>query len=85
MLHALGADVAVVAGKKGDKIQVSFRASNKFFLSTNVHMGRDLAMPLGEFIGGMGGGHSISAGSNGKGELIKSLNYVEKLLKIKLS
>ena len=84
-LVALGADVAVVAGKKDDKIQVSFRASNKFFLSTNVHMGRDLAMPLGEFIGGMGGGHSISAGSNGKGELIKSLNYVEKLLKIKLS
>lgn len=84
-LVALGADVAVVAGKKGNEIQVSFRASNNFFSVTNIHMGRDLANPLGALLGGMGGGHSVSAGTNGEGEITESLNFCEKLLKKKLS
>ncbi|MBT8171490.1 DHH family phosphoesterase [Candidatus Bathyarchaeota archaeon] len=84
-LIALGADVAVVAGKKGNELQVSFRASHKFFSETDVHMGRDLATPIGEFLEGMGGGHSISAGANGVGEIISCLKFCEKLLKKKLS
>ena len=83
-LIALGADVAVVAGKKGNKIQVSFRTSDKFHTDTDVHMGRDLATPLGEFLGGMGGGHAVSAGANGVGDLTSCLRFCEKLLKNRL-
>lgn len=83
-LVALGSHVAIVAGKKGKELQVSFRASNEFYSKTDVHMGRDLAVPLGKFLGGMGGGHSISAGANGIGELSASLKFCEKLLKQRL-
>jgi len=80
-LLALGAHVAVVAGKNGDEIQVSFRACREFNEETKIHMGRDLATPLGEFMGGMGGGHSLSAGANGSGDLDSCLKFCEKLFK----
>jgi nanoRNase/pAp phosphatase (c-di-AMP/oligoRNAs hydrolase) len=80
-LLALGAHVAVVAGKNGDEIQVSFRACREFNKETKIHMGRDLATPLGEFMGGMGGGHSLSAGANGSGDLDFCLKFCEKLFK----
>ena len=80
-LLALGAHVAVVAGKNGDKIQVSFRASREFSEETKIHMGTDLATPLGEFMDGMGGGHSLSAGANGSGDLDSCLKFCEKLFK----
>jgi phosphoesterase RecJ-like protein len=80
-LLALGAHVAVVAGKNGDKIQVSFRACREFSEETKIHMGTDLATPLGEFMGGMGGGHSLSAGANGSGDLDSCLKFCEKLFK----
>ena len=80
----MGAHVAVVAGKKQKKIQVSFRASRDFYIETGVHMGRDLAKPLGEFFGGMGGGHSLSAGANGAGDVDACLSFCKKLFKQKL-
>ncbi|PVX23839.1 MAG: hypothetical protein CW716_11205 [Candidatus Bathyarchaeum sp.] len=80
-LIALGAHVAVVAGKKQNKLQVSFRASRDFFAETGVHMGRDLAKPLGDFLGGMGGGHSLSAGANGAGDVDACLKFCKKLFK----
>ena len=83
-LVALGAHIAVVAGKKENKIQVSFRASHEFYTKTSIHMGRDLATPLGEFLGGMGGGHSVSAGANGVGDVNVCLKFCEKLIKKRL-
>jgi phosphoesterase RecJ-like protein len=83
-LLALGAHVAVVAGKKENEIQVSFRAAHEFYTETDVHMGRDLAKPLGDFLGGMGGGHSVSAGANGSGDVDACLKFCEKLLKKRL-
>jgi phosphoesterase RecJ-like protein len=80
-LLTLGAHVAVVAGKKENEIQVSFRATHEFYNETDIHMGRDLAKPLGDFLGGMGGGHSVSAGANGFGDVNACLKFCEKLLK----
>jgi phosphoesterase RecJ-like protein len=84
-LIALGAHVAIVAGKKGDGIQVSFRASHEFYTGTGIHMGRDLAKPLGDFLGGMGGGHSVSAGANGVGDVDACLKFCAKLIRKRLS
>jgi nanoRNase/pAp phosphatase (c-di-AMP/oligoRNAs hydrolase) len=83
-LISLGAHVAIVAGKKNGKIQVSFRATNEFYVKTGIHLGTDLAKPVGDFLGGMGGGHSVSAGANGIGDVKSCLNFCSKLIRTKL-
>jgi phosphoesterase RecJ-like protein len=80
----LGAHVAVVAGEKGEKIQISMRSSRDFHEKTGIHLGRDIARPLGEYLQGMGGGHSVSAGVNGIGDIDVSLKRCFKLIKDKL-
>ncbi len=83
-LVALGAHVAIVAGQQNDKIQISMRASEDFFEKTGVHLGRDIAKPLGEYLHGMGGGHAVSAGVNGVGDVEASFKRGVKLLKERL-
>jgi len=84
-LITLGAHVAVVAGQRDEKIQMSMRASRDFYEKTGVHLGRDVAKPLGEYLQGMGGGHSVSAGVNGVGDIEISLKRCMRLLKEKLA
>jgi len=84
-LISIGAHVAVVAGEKGEKIQISMRATQDFHEKTGVHLGRDIAKPLGEYLRGMGGGHAVSAGVNGSGEVEASLKRCARLLKEKLA
>ncbi len=67
-LISLGAHVAVVCGVKAGKAHISMRSSGTFYEETGIHLGRDIAKPLGEYINGMGGGHSTAAGASGKGE-----------------
>jgi len=83
-LVALGAHVAIVAGQQDEKIQISMRASHEFHGKTGVHLGRDIAKPLGEYLHGMGGGHAVSAGANGIGDSEASLKRCMRLLKEKL-
>jgi phosphoesterase RecJ-like protein len=80
----LGAHVAVVAGQKREKIQISMRSSRDFHEKTGIHLGRDIAKPLGEYLQGVGGGHSVSAGVNGVGDIESSLKRCVRLLKDKL-
>jgi len=61
----LGGDLAIVVGGEGDDVRVSARSTEAFYKETGFHLGRDLMIPLGEFIGGTGGGHSTAAGANG--------------------
>jgi len=83
-LISLGAHVAIVAGQRNENIQISMRASRDFHEKTGVHLGRDVAKPLGEYLKGMGGGHSVSAGVNGVGDVESSLKRCVRLLKEKL-
>lgn len=80
-LVGLGAHVAVVAGQRRDTVQVSLRACRDFYEKTGVHLGRDVAKPLGEYLRGMGGGHSVSAGANGVGDANSSLKRCVRLLR----
>jgi len=80
-LIGLGAHVAVVAGQRGDKVQISLRAYRDFYENTGVHLGRDVAKPLGEYLRGMGGGHSVSAGANGVGDVDSSFKRCVRLLR----
>ena len=83
-LIALGAHVAIVAGQRGDTLQVSLRSSRDFHKKTGIHLGRDIAKPLGEYLHGMGGGHSVSAGANGVGDAEASLKRCVRLLRERL-
>lgn len=80
----MGAHVAIVAGQKNEKLRISMRASQDFYRETGLHLGREVARPLGEYLGGMGGGHAVSAGVNGVGELEPCLKRCVRLLKEKL-
>jgi len=83
-LIGLGAHVAVVVGQRESEIQISLRSSRDFHEKTGVHLGRDIAKPLGEYLHGMGGGHAVSAGANGMGNVETSLKLCKRLLKEKL-
>jgi nanoRNase/pAp phosphatase (c-di-AMP/oligoRNAs hydrolase) len=74
-----------VAGQRDGTLRVSLRATNEFYQQSKVHIGRDIAKPLGEYLNGMGGGHSVSAGANGSGEVEASLKRCVSLLREKLS
>lgn len=81
----LGAHVAVVAGQKNEKLDISLRSTHEFYKKTGVHLGRDIAKPLGEYLQGMGGGHSTAAGVNGVGNIETGLKRCLRLLKEKLT
>jgi len=83
-LIGLGAHVAIVAGQKRDTVQVSLRSSRDFHKKTGIHLGREVAKPLGKYLHGMGGGHSVSAGANGVGDVEASLKRCVRLLKEEL-
>ncbi len=81
----LGADVAAVAGQKNQTIEISLRATREFHSKTEVHLGKDVAKPLGEYIHGMGGGHSTAAGANGLGDPETTLKRCFLILKERLT
>jgi len=83
-LISLGADVAVVAGQINDSVRVSLRCTKEFHEKTGIHLGRDIAKPLGEYLHGMGGGHSVSAGVNGSGDVEAALKRCFRLIREKL-
>ena len=72
-LIALGAHVAIVAGKRNDELTVSFRCTREFTEESGMHLGTDLASVIGKKMGGMGGGHATAAGANVKGDVNDAL------------
>jgi phosphoesterase RecJ-like protein len=81
----LGAHLAAVAGQKNEKIEISLRCTREFNQVTGIHLGRDIAKPLGEYLQGMGGGHATAAGVNGTGYIEKGLKRCLRLVKENLS
>jgi len=84
-LIELGADIAAVAGQKNGSIEVSLRAAGEFCKQSGIHLGKDVAKPLGEYLHGMGGGHSSAAGANGVGDAELALKHCLLLLKGRLT
>ena len=81
----LGAHLAAVAGQKNEKVEISLRCTREFNQVTGIHLGRDIAKPLGEYLQGMGGGHATAAGVNGTGYIEKGLKRCLRLIKENLS
>ncbi len=80
----LGAHLAVVAGQKNGDIEISMRSTREFNKETSIHLGRDIAKPLGESLLGMGGGHATAAGVNGVGNVETGLKRCLQLIKDKM-
>ena len=80
----LGAHMSAVAGKKNGKVELSLRCTRSFNEEAGVHLGVDIAAPLGEFLGGVGGGHAMASGVSGKGEINDALKECLRLLKAKI-
>ena len=81
----LGAHAAAVAGKRNDSVEISFRCTREFTNETHIHLGKDIAKPVGEQLLGMGGGHAAAAGANGVGEVKAGLKLCLKLFREKLA
>ncbi len=83
-LIMLGADVAIVAGEKKDRVRISLRSTQDFYDKTGIHLGRDVARPVGDLIKGAGGGHALSSGVYGYSKAIavleKCLNAITERL-----
>ena len=83
-LIGLGADVAIVSG--GDKriVRASLRSTERFHRATSIHLGRDIAVTLGEEFGGAGSGHATSAGVNAEGSPQAMLSRAVELILVKI-
>jgi phosphoesterase RecJ-like protein len=81
----LGAHMAAVAGQKNEKVEISLRCTRDFNQVTGIHLGRDIAKPLGEYLKGMGGGHATAARVNGVGYVEKGLKRCLRLVNEKFS
>jgi len=83
-LLSLGAHVAFVGGEAKDRVRVNMRSTEWFSEKTGIHLGRDVAIPLGKQLGGTGGGHPSAAGLSATGDVERCLkacvNRVRKLL-----
>jgi phosphoesterase RecJ-like protein len=77
----LGAHVAVVVGQKNETMEISMRCTREFHEKTGIHLGKDIAKPLGAYLNGMGGGHATAAGVNGSGDIETGLKRCLRLLK----
>ncbi len=64
----LGAHLAFVGGQVKDRVRVNMRATEDFYNKTGVHLGRDIAIPIGQELHGGGGGHPTAAGLSVPGE-----------------
>ena len=81
----IGAHMAAVAGQKNGKIEVSLRCVRQFTEQAGVHLGKDIATPLGEYLQGVGGGHAMAAGVSGTGEIEATLKQCLLLLRRKIT
>jgi nanoRNase/pAp phosphatase (c-di-AMP/oligoRNAs hydrolase) len=78
-LIGMGADLAAVGGGKKGELRISLRSTKEFLEETQIHLGKDLARPVAEMVGGKGGGHSTAAGVTGTGD---AANITRRILEI---
>jgi len=84
-LAFLGADLAIVGSSDKDRLKIGLRSKEEFYQKSGIHLGRDLAKPLGDYVNGTGGGHSLAAGITGSGEVENALNKALEMLKATIS
>jgi len=80
-LIGLGADIAIACAMKKDEVRISARSTLAVNQETGLDLARDVMEPLGEMIGGAGGGHPLAAGANGIASSDHALGLALQLLR----
>jgi phosphoesterase RecJ-like protein len=81
----MGADVAIVGGAPSkDVARISSRSTREFSTITAINLGKDVMEPLGDIIGGKGGGHANAAGANGTKSLEEAIVKSVELIRINI-
>jgi len=83
-LMDLGADIAIACAMKKDEVRVSARCSAEVLRDYGVDLAKHVMEPLGELIGGAGGGHPAAAGANGTATSDYALGVALQLLRKEL-
>jgi nanoRNase/pAp phosphatase (c-di-AMP/oligoRNAs hydrolase) len=80
-LIGLGADIAIAVASKKDEVRLSSRCNTAVNRDYGLDLARDVMEPLGELIGGAGGGHPSAAGANGSASSDHALGLALQLLR----
>lgn len=80
-LIGLGADIAFACAKKKDEVRISSRCNSAVNRDYGLDLAKDVMEPLGELIGGAGGGHPSAAGANGTASSDHALGLALQLLR----
>ncbi len=83
-LISVGADVAIVCAMKKDEVRLSARCKPNVELDYGLDLAKHVMEPLGEIIGGSGGGHPTAAGANGRADSEHALGLAVQLLRKEL-
>lgn len=80
-LIGLGADIAIASATKNDEVRLSARCTQDVVSSRSLDLAKDVMEPLGELIGGAGGGHPSAAGANGNASSDHALGLALQLIR----
>ncbi|MFX1245115.1 MAG: bifunctional oligoribonuclease/PAP phosphatase NrnA [Promethearchaeota archaeon] len=80
-LISAGADIAIACAAKKDEVRLSARATMAVVRNCGLDLAKDVMEPLGELIGGAGGGHPSAAGANGPASGDHALGLALQLLR----
>jgi phosphoesterase RecJ-like protein len=80
-LIGLGADIAIAFAAKKDEVRISSRCTADVNRNYGLDLAKDVMEPLGELIGGAGGGHPSAAGANGRASSDHALGLALQLLR----
>lgn len=83
-LISLGADIAIACASKKDEVRLSARCNNEVISKWGIDLAKHVMEPLGEQIGGAGGGHPSAAGANGTASSDHALGLALQLLRKEL-
>jgi nanoRNase/pAp phosphatase (c-di-AMP/oligoRNAs hydrolase) len=83
-LISVGADIAIVCAMKKDEVRLSARCKPRIETDYGLDLAKHVMEPLGEIIGGSGGGHPTAAGANGRADSEHALGLAVQLLRKQL-
>lgn len=83
-LIGLGADIAIACARKKDEVRISARSISDVVQNWGLDLAKHVMEPLGELIGGAGGGHPSAAGANGPASSDHALGLALELLRKEL-
>ncbi|MFX1474287.1 MAG: bifunctional oligoribonuclease/PAP phosphatase NrnA [Promethearchaeota archaeon] len=80
-LISVGADIAIACALKKDEVRLSARSNPAVFNDYGLDLAKHVMEPLGDIIGGSGGGHPTAAGANGTAASEHALGLAVQLLR----